>query len=82
LRYVNSRAQSNSMLQLVCILRLLYSIERISVAILDMSTIQCSLCTTFAAKCSLNPPDYALSIEVPVKTNIITFLAIQPSIFI
>jgi hypothetical protein len=81
LRYVNSRAQSNSMLQLVCIWRLLYSIERISVGILDMSTIQCSLCSTLSTKCSRNPADYAMSIQVPVKTNIITFLAIQASIF-
>jgi hypothetical protein len=81
LRYINSRAQSNSMLQQVCILRFMYLIKRISVVILDMSIIQCSLCSTFATKCSINPADYAMSIQVPVKTNIITFLAIQDSIF-
>jgi hypothetical protein len=81
LRYINSRALSNSMLQQVCILMFMYLIKRISVVILDMSIIQCSLCSTFATKCSLNPADYAMSIQVPVKTNIITFLAIQASIF-
>jgi hypothetical protein len=46
-----------------------------------MSTIKCALYTTFAAKCSLNPPDYAMSTLVPVKSNIATILAIHASIF-
>jgi hypothetical protein len=45
-----------------------------------MSTIQCALYSTFAARCSLNPPDYALSTPVPVKSNIIAVLDIQASI--
>jgi hypothetical protein len=58
-----------------------HTIERISAAIAGLSTNRCALCSTFATKCSLNPADYAMSIQVPVKTNIITFLAIQASIF-
>jgi hypothetical protein len=45
-----------------------------------MSTIECALYSTFTAKCSLNPPDYATSSLVPVKFNIFTFLLMQASI--
>jgi hypothetical protein len=38
-----------------------------------MSTTQCSLYSTFAAKCRLNPPDHALSTLVLVKSNKIAF---------
>jgi hypothetical protein len=44
-----------------------YSNERISPAISGSSTIQCALYTTFAAKCSLNPPDYPMSTVVPCQ---------------
>jgi hypothetical protein len=81
LRYVNSRAQSNSMLQLVCILRFLQSFAGISDAILDMSTIQFSLNSTFAAKCSLNTPHYGMLTLDLVKSNKITVLLMQSSIF-
>jgi hypothetical protein len=46
-----------------------------------MSTTQRMLYSTFAAKCRINPPDYAMSILVPVKYNKITVLLMQASIF-
>jgi hypothetical protein len=54
-----------------------YTIERISADIGDMSTIQSALYCTFTAKFSLNPPDYANSTLIPVKSNIITVLLLQ-----
>jgi hypothetical protein len=39
-----------------------------------MSTIQCALYSTFAAKFNLNPRDYAMSNLVTFKSNIITVL--------
>jgi hypothetical protein len=39
------------------------------------------LYSTFTAKCSLNPPDYAMLTLVPVKPNKITVLLMQASIF-
>jgi hypothetical protein len=47
----------------------------------DMSTIQYTLYSTIAAKGSLDPPDYAVSTPVPVKSNIITAPLMQASIF-
>jgi hypothetical protein len=58
-----------------------YSIKRISVAIVDIWTIQCSPYSTFAAKCSLNPPHYAMITLVLDKSDKITVLAIQASLF-
>jgi hypothetical protein len=69
------------MLYQICILGLLESIARISVAILDMSTIQFSLNSTFAAKCSLNTPHYAMLTLVLVKSNKVTVLLVEATIF-
>jgi hypothetical protein len=61
--------------------RLQYSIERISVDIGDMLTIQCASYSKFAAKCSLNPSDYAMLTPVLDKPNKVTVLLVQASIF-
>jgi hypothetical protein len=58
-----------------------YSIDRISAAIVGVSTNRCALYLTYAAKCSLFPPDYATSTLVPVKFNKVTVLLVQASIF-
>jgi hypothetical protein len=47
-----------------------------------MSATQCALYSTFAAKFNLNPRVYAMSYLVPAKSNIITVLIVQASIFI
>jgi hypothetical protein len=62
--------------------RLQYSIERISVDIGDTSTIQCALYSTFAAKYRAQYPVYAMPSLFPGKSNIITVLLVQASIFI
>jgi hypothetical protein len=46
-----------------------------------MSTIQCVLYSTFAAKYRANYPVYAMPSLVPGKSNIITVLLVQASIF-
>jgi hypothetical protein len=46
-----------------------------------MSTIQCSLFSSFADKCSPNPPDYAMLTLVIVKSDKITVLLMRASIF-
>jgi hypothetical protein len=57
------------------------NIQRISADIGDVSTIEWALYSAFPAQCSLNPPDYAMSTLVRVKSNIFTVLLIQASIF-
>jgi hypothetical protein len=73
--------QSNTILLLFLIFRLQYLIERIYDDVGEMSTIVCVLYSTFTAKCSLNPPDYAMLTLVPGKPNKITVLLMQASIF-
>jgi hypothetical protein len=63
------------------IFRLQYSIERISVDIGDMSTIQCALYSTFVPKYTAQYLVHAMPSLVPFKSNVITFLDIQASIF-
>jgi hypothetical protein len=58
-----------------------YSNERTSPAISGSSTIQCVLYSIFAAKRSLNPPNYATLTLILFKPNIITFVLVQASIF-
>jgi hypothetical protein len=58
-----------------------YSNERTSPAISGSSTIHCVLYSILAAKYSLNPPDFAVSKLMPVKSNIIVVLAIHATIF-
>jgi hypothetical protein len=61
--------------------RLQCSIERIFFDTGGMSTIQCALCSSFAAKFSTNARDYAVSNQVAVKSNIITVLPMLASTF-
>jgi hypothetical protein len=63
------------------IFRLQYSIERISAAIGCLSTNRCMLYSTFAVKYRTRCPVYAMPTQVPVKSNTITVLLMQPSMF-
>jgi hypothetical protein len=74
-------SRSNPIYIQFLIFRLRYSNERISVDISDMSAIQYELYSTFAVKCSINPRDYAFPTLGPHKSNIVTVLLMQASIF-
>jgi hypothetical protein len=63
------------------IFRIQYSIEGTSVDIGDMSTLQCALYSTFAVKYRAQYPVCAMPSLMPVKSNIITFLDTQSTIF-
>jgi hypothetical protein len=73
--------QSNPIKLHFFIFSLQYSIEPISVDIGDISTNQCALYSTFAVKYRAQLPVYGMPSLVPVKSNIITFLDIQATMF-
>jgi hypothetical protein len=74
-------SRSNPIWVHMLMLSLQYSIERISAAIGRLSTIRCALYSTFVAKYRAQYPGYAITCLVPVKSNSITFIGVQASIF-